>query len=89
MQKQPDDDARRAMPIPELLILVIALGFCVWAWDSGGILGLVGCLCGAIVGFNSRSVLKGAFVGLWVGIVAGALFAGAIGRLVDLVHSGL
>lgn len=71
------------MPVLEFLILAIALGFCVWAWDSGGVLGLIGCLCGVVASFSRRSVLNGAFAGLWVGIILGGLFGGGIAQLLD------
>lgn len=82
MSKQADDRAR-AMPVLELLISAIALGFCVWAWDSGGVLGLIGCLCGVIASFNRRFVLNGAIAGLWVGIILGGLFGGGIAQLLE------
>lgn len=58
----------------DFCILAVALAICVWLWDGGGILGVVGCFCGAAVSFNKRSMMNGAFAGLWVGIILGGVF---------------
>lgn len=83
MMKTADAEARSSWLWLDFGILAATLALCVWLWDSGGILGIAGCFCGAAISFNTRSMLNGAFAGLWVGIILGGLFGAEIGRLLD------
>lgn len=82
MAKSNDTGLEVDLPLMELFILVVAVSICVWAWNVGGVFGLAGCFCGAIANFNKRSVLEGAFAGLWAGVILGGLFGSAIARLI-------
>ncbi|MCX7358047.1 MAG: hypothetical protein NT015_07890 [Alphaproteobacteria bacterium] len=81
MREPNGAEPKPALPVLELGLLLVAIAACVWTWDRGGILGLIGCFCGAALSFNGRSVLHGAFAGLWVGVILGGLFGSAVERL--------
>lgn len=76
-----------ALPLAESIVLFASLPFCVWAWDGGGALGLIGCLAGAIATFRRGAAIDvgGALAGLWAGMMLGGLLGGGLARLVASV----
>jgi len=74
---------KAGLPLVEIAVLLASLLICVWAWDGGGALGLVGCLAGAIATFRRGAKINfgGAIAGLWAGIMLGGLLGGGFARL--------
>ncbi len=72
------------LPLAESIVLFVSLPFCVWAWDGGGVLALIGCLAGAIATFKRGAAIGvgGALAGLWAGLMLGGLFGAGLARLV-------
>jgi|CXWL01.1.fsa_nt_gi hypothetical protein len=67
----------------ELVVLSASLAVCLWAWESGGLLGLVGCVAGAGVGSKGRDRLNNALAGLWVGLMLGGMVGGGLSQLTN------
>lgn len=74
------------LPILQIIILAASLFICVWAWDGGGVLGLVGCVAGAIAIFKRQAGINvsGALAGLWAGMMLGGLLGGGFSRLIAI-----
>ncbi len=76
---------RADISLLEIGVLAISLTVCMWAFESGGILGLAGLVVGALVGPNRGRghpvSFEGAFAGLWAGLMLGGMVGGGLARL--------